>query len=644
MQHSGARRLAAILSGDIAGYSRLMGADEKGTHIRVRRLMHELIEPTIAEHRRHLVKTTGDGFLVMFDSPVEAVRCGIVIQQNMVARNLELSKSQWIQFRIGINLGDVIVEPDDIFGEGVNVAVRLEQLAEPGGVYISGGIYEQIKYKLVCGYQSLGDRKVKNITDPVPIYRVLPDPSAVARANRQQAWRRMALMTAVLIVGATGGAWYFWRLHATGLRGTASPGLASGPAPEPVPPVAPRSAEPGQKTAERSPQPTGSEPSLQPSPEQGSATAGSQPATAPASSAPAEPISAPENRPSLATPGQAPVQAPAEQHAPSTGATSTPVPAPLPAAQKPTDQGLSQPAAPAEHPAAAKGSAGQPASAGVSPPPERNPTPQRGGAPSERGAIPANDPGERTAQRLEERTALLSPPFRPPAQAEKAAEPDMVWLKGGTFEMGSNEDPTEKPVHAVAIRPFWIAKAPVTVKEWRECVAANSCSYVAEGDGDRPVSNVSWDDALQFIAWLSQKTGKHYRLPTEAEWEYAARAGARTRYPWGDVIGTGLADCKGCGGPYDARSPMKVGSFPPNRFGLHDMAGGVAQFVSDCWHKDYHGAPNDGSSWDTPGCEYRVLRGGSWRDGPSVLRVSDREYYEADVRYPTHGFRVARSE
>src|ERR1700726_1187390 len=178
------RRLASILAADISGYSRLMELDEEGTYARVIRQRRELIEPTLAEHHGKLIKYTGDGFLAMFDSPVEAVRCAIVIQQSMVGRNLELPNTQWIRFRIGVNLGDVIVEPDDIYGEGVNVAARLEQLAEPGNIYISGGVYEQIRYKLVCGYQSLGDRKVKNILDPVPIYRVLPDPAALAKAAR----------------------------------------------------------------------------------------------------------------------------------------------------------------------------------------------------------------------------------------------------------------------------------------------------------------------------------------------------------------------------------------------------------------------------------------------------------------------------
>jgi class 3 adenylate cyclase len=172
------RRLAAIVAGDIAGYSRLMELDEEGTHGRVKRIERDLVEPSIAEHHGRLVKTTGDGFIAIFDSPVEAVRCSIVIQQNLVGRNASLPRHSWIEYRIGVNLGDVIIETDDVYGDGVNVAARLESIADPGQVYISGGIYEQIKHKLVCGYESLGDRKVKNITDPVRVYRVLPDPAA----------------------------------------------------------------------------------------------------------------------------------------------------------------------------------------------------------------------------------------------------------------------------------------------------------------------------------------------------------------------------------------------------------------------------------------------------------------------------------
>ena len=122
----------------------------------------------------------------MFDSPVEAVRCAIVIHQSMVGRNASLPREQWILYRIGVHLGDVIVEPDGVFGDGVNIAARLEGIATPGDLFISGGVYEQIKNKLVCAYQSLGDRQVKNITDPVSVYRVLPDPAALSQARRKR--------------------------------------------------------------------------------------------------------------------------------------------------------------------------------------------------------------------------------------------------------------------------------------------------------------------------------------------------------------------------------------------------------------------------------------------------------------------------
>ena len=202
------RRLAAIVAGDISGYSRLMQIDEEGTHNRVKRIERDLIEPSIVEHHGRLVKTTGDGFIAIFDSPVEAVRCSIVIQQNLVGRNTSLPKHHWIEYRIGVNLGDVIIETDDVYGDGVNIATRLEGIAKPGEVYISGGIYEQIKHKLVCGYESLGDRHVKNITDPVRVYRVLSDPNALMQnRKRREGVLILALILALLLI-AGGALWY----------------------------------------------------------------------------------------------------------------------------------------------------------------------------------------------------------------------------------------------------------------------------------------------------------------------------------------------------------------------------------------------------------------------------------------------------
>src|SRR6266513_3007943 len=232
------RRLAAIVAGDISGYSRLMQIDEEGTHNRVKRIERDLIEPSIVEHHGRLVKTTGDGFIAIFDSPVEAVRCSIVIQQNLVGRNAALPKHHWIEYRIGVNLGDVIIEPDDVYGDGVNIASRLEGIADPGQVYISGGIYEQIKHKLVCGYESLGDRKVKNITDPVRVYRVLPDPGAFHQHRKRRENILIILLSLTVLVIAGGVLWYMlWQPRGKGWDQASAP--VSSPTEPPRPPTLP---------------------------------------------------------------------------------------------------------------------------------------------------------------------------------------------------------------------------------------------------------------------------------------------------------------------------------------------------------------------------------------------------------------------
>lgn len=236
------RRLAAIIAGDIAGYSRLMQLDEDGTYARVKRIERDLVEPTILEHHGRLVKTTGDGFIAIFDSPVEAVRCAIVIQQSMVGRNASQPRENWIVYRIGVNLGDVIVESEDVYGDGVNVASRLEGIASPGQIFISGGIYEQVKHKLVCGYQSLGDKQVKNITDPVRVYRVLPDPSALIENRIRPLAAMLVAATVVLLSVAAGAFWYFVikpRDHLIASRAPAPVTVPVPAAPSPAPIPAP---------------------------------------------------------------------------------------------------------------------------------------------------------------------------------------------------------------------------------------------------------------------------------------------------------------------------------------------------------------------------------------------------------------------
>lgn len=225
--------------------------------------------------------------------------------------------------------------------------------------------------------------------------------------------------------------------------------------------------------------------------------------------------------------------------------------------------------------------------------------------------------------------------------------PWMVRVPGGSFTMGQgSKDPAAIPAHRVNLRPFALGQYPVTVADWKACHAAGGCApppRMAVAEDSTPIHNVSWEDAQQYVTWLSRTTGHAYRLPTEAEWEYAARAGTGTRYWWGDQVGVALANCADCGGTQDPRGPMPVDRFQPNGFGLYGMLGGVAQWTQDCWFPNYQGAPTDGSAREARSCMKRVLRGGSFRAGREEITTGTRSNYDAPVRYLTNGFRIARN-
>jgi len=218
--------------------------------------------------------------------------------------------------------------------------------------------------------------------------------------------------------------------------------------------------------------------------------------------------------------------------------------------------------------------------------------------------------------------------------------PEMVRIPGGTFTMGSKLDPTERPARKVSVKSFALGRHPVTTREWRACVHDGKCAPAAEGADDMPVHNVSWSDAQDYAAWLSGVTGAEYRLPSEAEWEYAARAGTTTRYWWGDAFRADFAACRRCGPP--SAGPAPVGRHPANPFGLREVTGSVSQWVADCWIPSFRAAPTDGSARVREGCRDRVLRGGSWMMEPDALRIASRAFYDGSVRYTGNGLRVAR--
>ena len=255
--------------------------------------------------------------------------------------------------------------------------------------------------------------------------------------------------------------------------------------------------------------------------------------------------------------------------------------------------------------------------------------------------------------------------------------PEMVAVPAGRFIMGSpagehGRFDAEGPSHAVSVRAFALGKYDVTSEEFliflREtgyqpapCDPVLGLVWRSPGRGLAyppgdvqpprwPAVCLNWFDAEAYLAWLNAKLRGRvppYRLPSEAEWEYAARAGTTTVRWWGDAIGTGNANCNGCGSAWNGRELAPVGSFAPNPFGLHDMLGNVWQWTSDCWNESYAGAPSDGSAWTTGDCSKRVLRGGSWSNVPEFVRSAARSRADAagrDANYSSYaGFHVARA-
>jgi formylglycine-generating enzyme required for sulfatase activity len=249
--------------------------------------------------------------------------------------------------------------------------------------------------------------------------------------------------------------------------------------------------------------------------------------------------------------------------------------------------------------------------------------------------------------------------------------PQMVWIAAGSFQMGSNEgDSDEKPVHKVSItQPFAMGRYEVTVGEFRQFVNATGYRTDAEKKGscyswkqgwknikganwrspgfsqndNHPVVCISWNDAMAYAKWLSQQTGKQYSLPSEAQWEYAARAGTETKYWWGNNIGKNRANCDGCGSRWDDKSTAPVGSFASNPFGIYDTVGNVWEWCVDPWHSNYKGAPTDGQVWSGGDESYRVLRGGSWNYFPWNARTAFRNRNTSGGRVGNFGFRVVSS-
>lgn len=457
------RQLLAIMVADVAGYSRLMAAQERST-FETLKAYRDCFRENVARFKGRVIDTAGDSVLAAFTSPTSAVDCAVAIQDDLALRNAKLPPNRSMEFRIGINLGDVIADGNAIYGDGVNVAARLEGLAESGGIMVSGSVFDLVRDKVEHLFIYEGRKRVKNIAAPVAVYGIVPGHERVAFLQHRRR-RKAALVATGAVIGAAtvGWAWFaFVPFHRT--------------------------------------------------------------------------------------------------------------------------------------------------------PPSAEVLPLR--------------------------------VFRDCPDC-----PELVEIPSGAFERGSpSSEPghrgSEGPVTRVTIRAkFAIGRYPVTFGEWDQCVRDGACKHVPNdrgwGRGTGPVFYVSWNDTGEFLAWLNARSGKTYRLPSESEWEYAARAGTRTPFPWGNDVGHKMANCSGCSDDASDRA-TPVGSFPPNRFNLFDMHGNVWQWVADCWNASYAGAPGDGSPWLSGECGKAVVRGGAWGLAQKDIRSARRDGDNKNLRSGRRGFRIAR--
>jgi formylglycine-generating enzyme len=555
------RRLAAILVADVVGYSRLMQADEEGTLARLEEIGASIIDPRVAAHRGRIFRTMGDGLLIEYPSVVEAVLCAAEIQEELRLRGDADPPEQRIQLRIGINIGDVIGKGNDVFGTGVNIAARLESLAEPGSIYISGEAYDQVRDRPFA-FDDLGMKAVKNIARLVRVYRVRPGEVTRTSARAAQ-WFPQS-----------------WRLRAAASGSFVGLAILVAAVVLLLPTVL-------KKTTTFDTLPT---PTTQTSIDNDEMSAWAK--------------------------------------------------------IKSTDKI------------------------------------------DELASYLDRFPNSRYAEYVRHRlNALRSHPeitkFRDCIDC-----PEMVVIPPGSFTMGVPQTEVDRygfhlgagaPLHLVRIsHPFALGEFLVTRKQYAAFAAdtghqGSGCNALpldgtswefdpalswrdpgfAQAD-NHPVVCVSWDDAIAYASWLSKKTGRNYRLPSEAEWEYVARAGDTAGRYFGDAPICEFANVRDrskkqlysngqffeCNSGFSNTSP--VGSFPPNGFGLYDILGNVWEWVEDCWGRTYVDAPVDGAARENALCEARVRRGGSWNSVERFLyNVGTRSAGVPYARWDVYGFRVA---
>lgn len=582
------RKLVAILVADIAGYSRLVATDEEST-LRQLEIARGIVREAVKRHDGRIFNTAGDALLAEFPSAVEAVRCALDVQARTTASNEAVRPARRLLFRIGISVGDVVESEGDLLGNGVNVAARLQTLAPPGGICVSSWVCEACADKVDLMFTDLGDQTVKNLPRPIRAFAAIMPSTADPEKTASDGVSLAALLRVPEL------ATYRNHLGIAAILAVAGIGFAL------------------------------VESRLSRRPAQAPEISQSTPAPRPATPAPKSAASLNDLLGRVETVRNKDLHATQSIALERLGAT-------------PANSGAKSSTANASGPAGTIGAA-QPQSVVI-----EGPVPETAELSLESGARLRECPGC----------------------------PVMVVLPRGELTMGSPSDEPgrdgddEGPLHKVTIKHrLAMAATAVTLGQFEAFIAASGTQpptgcrvhdgsrWVERADlsyrnpgfvqtPDHPVVCINWNDAKAYAAWLARQTGRPYRLPSEAEREYAARAGTTTPYWWGTHISPEQARYDAPQAGTRTSGTVSVQSFAANPWGLHQVHGNVSEWVEDCWNATYKNAPADGSAWLNGNCQLRVLRGGSWGHEAGHVRAAYRENAAPGYRNFSFGFRVAR--
>jgi formylglycine-generating enzyme required for sulfatase activity/class 3 adenylate cyclase len=613
------RKLSAIFSADVVGYSRLMAEDEALT-VKTITAYREVMGALIKQHRGRVIDSPGDNLLAEFASVVDAVQCAVAIQKEFHTRNAELPENRRMVFRIGINLGDVIEEEDRIYGDGVNIAARLEALADPGGICVSKTAFDQIETKLPLGYEYLGEQPVKNIPKPVGAYRVLMEPRVTVvgkpeEEKRAPVWQMPILIGAVtllVLIAAVG----IWQLY---MRGPSVDPASVEKMASPLPDKPSVAVLPSNNLSGDLEQAHG----LTENKTKGKSVKVQQIDEETRKREAAE-IARLENE--LA---EMDIKIAAMKEDLRTTAVSEQdgLPAMLAMVEKREkqhqrlDELQERQQRAKEHDIRAY---------------EKIVSSPYGKDLKETAwkELVANHPeaADLAPGKVEVLKLLLLKKW-----VEPTTGMEFVWVEGGCFQMGDiwkEGDDDEKPVHEVCVDSFGMSRYEVTQGQWQKIMGDNPSGF-RQGD-NYPVERVSWVDTQDFICKLNSHSGRSFRLPTEAEWEYAARSGGKKeKYAGGSDLDR-LAWYEGNSGG----STHPVGTKEPNNLGLHDMSGNVWEWCSDWYGRNYYQqSPRNNPQGPSVG-SFRVIRDGCWNGSSWLARSAHRDKFGPVYRLDNLGFRL----